>query len=141
MWQFQRGLTSCLFLLLSGFAFSVATARHWASHLSPSRALVRRLRRFALFIALGYAMRIPVAPLRAMASASDAAWRTLLAVDVLQLIGVTFIAVQLLVIASRSRRVFSGVAIALALALTFAAPAIWSTNWEPSLPRAIAPYP
>ena len=140
VWQFQRGLTSCLFLLLSGFAFSVATARHWTSHLSPSRALFRRLRRFALFIALGYAMRIPVAPLRAMAGASDAAWRTLLAVDVLQLIGVTFIAVQLLVMASRSRRVFSGVAITLALALTFAAPAIWSTNWEPSLPRAIATY-
>jgi acyltransferase len=31
-WQFQRGLTSALFLMLSGFAFSVATGRHWTSH-------------------------------------------------------------------------------------------------------------
>ena len=74
-WQFQRGLTSCLFLLLSGFAFSVATARHWATHLTLSPVLFKRLRRFALFIALGYAMRVPVAPLRAMATAPDAAWR------------------------------------------------------------------
>ena len=62
MWQFQRGLTSCLFLLLSGFAFSVATTRHWASHLADLLALVKRLRRFVLFIALGYAIRVPVAP-------------------------------------------------------------------------------
>src|SRR3954462_13318971 len=32
VWTFQRGLTSCLFLLLSGFAFSIATARHWVLH-------------------------------------------------------------------------------------------------------------
>lgn len=50
VWQFQRGLTSCLFLLLSGFAFSIATTRHWASHLAPSPALLKRVRRFALFI-------------------------------------------------------------------------------------------
>jgi len=56
VWQFQRGLTSCLFLLLSGFAFSIATARHWTTHLSVSRAFVRRTRRFSLFVLLGYAL-------------------------------------------------------------------------------------
>jgi len=44
VWQFQRGLTSCLFLLLSGFAFSIATARHWTLHVTPSPAFVRRTR-------------------------------------------------------------------------------------------------
>ena len=39
VWQFQRGLTSCLFLLLSGFAFSIATARRWSTPWSsPSQA-------------------------------------------------------------------------------------------------------
>ena len=33
IWQFQRGLKSSLFLLLGGFAFSIATSRHWSSHL------------------------------------------------------------------------------------------------------------
>ena len=139
-WQFQRGLTSCLFLLLSGFAFSVATARHWATHLTFSRALFKRLRRFLLFIALGYAMRVPIAPLRAMATAPDWAWRTLLGVDVLQLIGVSFVGVQFLVMVSRSRRVFSAIAVALALAITFVAPAVWSTDWSANLPRAVAAY-
>ena len=89
IWQFQRGLTSCLFLLLSGFAFSIATARHWSSHLTISPALLRRIRRFLMFVLIGYAMHAPVAPLSRMST--DADWRAFLGVDVLQLIGVTFI--------------------------------------------------
>src|ERR671935_654902 len=54
LWVFQRGLTSCLFLLLSGFAFSIATSRHWQSHVRPSRAVAKRLGRFSLFVVLGY---------------------------------------------------------------------------------------
>ena len=61
LWVFQRGLTSCLFLLLSGFAFSIATSRHWPSHIRPSRAVVKRLVRFSLFILLGYALHFPAA--------------------------------------------------------------------------------
>ena len=60
IWTFQRGLTSCLFLLLSGFAFSIATARHWAVHIRVSPAILKRARRFALFIVLGYALHFPV---------------------------------------------------------------------------------
>jgi uncharacterized membrane protein len=140
IWQFQRGLTSCLFLLLSGFAFSVATARHWSSHLSISPSVFKRVRRFALFVLLGYAMRIPVAPLSRMASATDAEWRTLAGVDVLQLIGVTFLAVQLLVMLTRSRRVFGAAAIALALATTLAAPWAWSAAWPARMPAVLAAY-
>ena len=60
IWQFQRGLTSSLFLLLGGFAFSVATTRHWASHIRWSPAIVKRVRRFGLFILLGYALGVNV---------------------------------------------------------------------------------
>src|SRR5919204_4955693 len=49
LWVFQRGLTSCLFLLLSGFAFSIATSRRWTHHVKMSPALVRRTRRFLWF--------------------------------------------------------------------------------------------
>ena len=42
VWIFQRGLTSTLFLLLSGFAFSIATGRHWSSHGQLSWAVLRR---------------------------------------------------------------------------------------------------
>src|SRR5215471_5133560 len=100
VWQFQRGLTSCLFLLLSGFAFSIATARHWAAQITLSAAQLKRLRRFSLFMLLGYSLRIPVTPITRLHGASAEQWQAFLSVDVLQLIGATFIGVQLMVLAS-----------------------------------------
>lgn len=140
VWQFQRGLTSCLFLLLSGFAFSIATARHWSSHLSLSPVVFRRLRRFALFVVLGYVMHLPLAPISRMASATDTEWRAFLAVDVLQLIGVTFILVQGLVLACRSRRVFGALALVFSVALILTAPRAWLVDWSAWLPRGLAAY-
>jgi uncharacterized membrane protein len=140
VWQFQRGLTSGLFLLLSGFAFSIATTRHWASHLAPSPALLKRIRRFALFIFLGYAVRFPIPSLFGLGHATDAEWRQLIGVDVLQLIGVTFLAVQALVMISRSRRVFSILAVTLALVLTMLAPWAWSVEWSQRTPAWLAAY-
>jgi uncharacterized membrane protein len=140
VWEFQRGLTSALFLLLSGFAFSVATTRHWISHIRPSLALVKRLRRFGLFILLGYALHFPVRRFAELATATDQQWRAFLSVDVLQLIGVTFLAVQLLVLIVQSRRVFMVVAFALAAVLVAVSPAMWRIDWTGKLPLAIASY-
>jgi len=139
-WEFQRGLTSALFLLLSGFAFSIATSRHWASHITPSFALVKRLRRFGLFILLGYALHFPVRRFAMLADATDQQWRAFLSVDVLQLIGVTFVAVQLLVLIVQSRRVFMAAAFILAAVVIGAAPAVWRTDWTGALPLAVASY-
>src|SRR4029453_735961 len=106
IWNFQRGLTSSLFLLLSGFAFSIATSRRWGSHQSFSPAVFKRTRRFALFLLLGYAIHFPVPRFSMLATLTDEQWRWFLQVDVLQLIGATFLIVQLLVLVVRSRRGF-----------------------------------
>src|SRR5688572_23886709 len=71
VWLFQRGLTSSLFLLLSGFAFSIATTRHWNSHLRLSDTVVKRLRRFGLLILLGYGLHFPVARFVLMSTATE----------------------------------------------------------------------
>jgi uncharacterized membrane protein len=139
-WVFQRGLTSALFLLLSGFAFSVATARHGPAHVRFSGALLKRLRRFALFIVLGYALHFPVPRFVELATATDQQWRSFLAVDVLQLIGVTFVAVQALVMIVRTRRAFMIAAFVLAAAVIGAAPAVWRVDWSQTLPLAVASY-
>ncbi len=140
VWTFQRGLTSSLFLLLSGFAFSIATTRHWPAHVRLSAAVLKRVRRFAFFIVLGYALHFPVDHFADLTSMSDERWRSFLAIDVLQLIGVTFIGVQLLVLLVRSRRVFMAVAFALAIVMIAVTPAMWSTDWTRSCPLAIAAY-
>ena len=140
IWQFQRGLTSSLFLLLGGFAFSVATTRHWTSHLRWSPVVARRLRRFGLFVVLGYALHLPASRFSAMLSVDESKWRAFLAVDVLQLIGVSFIAIQLLVLVVRSRRVFMLVSLGLATAIVLVTPAIWESEWTRRLPPFAAAY-
>jgi uncharacterized membrane protein len=140
IWQFQRGLTSSLFLLLGGFAFSIATTRHWASHVHLSSAVVKRIRRFGLFILLGYALHAPVSQLAQLPSVPDDRWRTFLAVDVLQLIGVTLVLVQLLVMAARTRVAFMIASLVLAAAAIVATPFVWTIDWAATLPLAVAAY-
>ena len=140
IWVFQRGLTSALFLLLSGFAFSIATTRHWPAHVRLSGALLKRLRRFVLFIVLGYALHFPVPRYAELATATEQQWRSFLAVDVLQLIGVTFVAVQALVVMVRTRRAFMVATFILAAVAIGMAPAMWRVDWSQMLPLVLASY-
>ena len=140
VWTFQRGLTSALFLLLAGFAFSIATARHWTTHLIVSGPFLARARRFATFVLLGYALHVPVRPVWNVRTMAEPQWRSLLAVDVLQLIGTTLIGVQLLVLLSRSRSVFMAASFAAAVGIIAAAPFMWGTDWTTRLPFSLAAY-
>jgi uncharacterized membrane protein len=134
VWQFQRGLTSSLFLILSGFAFSIATGRHWASHIHVTPAWWRRVRRFAWFVFLGYSLHSPVGRAVDYKYATAEAWRTFWAVDVLQLIGVTFITVQCLVLLTRTRQRFTAAAVAIAVVFVALSPLSWATDWSQWLP-------
>ena len=139
-WQFQRGLTSCLFLLLSGFAFSVATTRHWTVHVQLSPQLLRRTRRFAMFVALGYALHFPVRHIVQLEGATTEQWRSFLDVDVLQLIGMTFLIVQALVLLTRTRRAFAVAASVLAFVVVLATPFAWAADWQQLVPPSAAAY-
>ena len=140
IWTFQRGLTSSLFLLLSGFAFSIATVRHWPSHLRISRSVLNRARRFSLFVVLGYALHFPVPKIAELWTVDDGRWRAFLSVDVLQLIGVSFIFVQFLVLLTRSRQALTVVALILASAVVLATPALWGVDWPARLPLWASSY-
>ncbi len=139
-WLFQRGLTSCLFLLLSGFAFSVATSRRWQTPAAQPARVWRRVRRFAGFVALGYALHFPVHSVAALATATSERWRTFLVVDVLQVIGVTFLLVQGLVMLARTRRAFAMATLVLCVAVVAATPFAWRTDWLRVVPLPLAAY-
>ena len=140
IWTFQRGLTSGLFLLLAGLAFSVATSRHWPAHTHVSGALLKRLRRFVILIVLGYSLHFPVSHLADFATATDQQWRRLFAVDVLQMIGVTFMVVQALVMATRTRRAFTIAVLVVAAAMVVATPTVRDIDWVPLLPLSLVAY-
>lgn len=92
LWQSARGLTSVAFLFLAGVGFAFAT-RTERGRSRPART--RRLRRAALLIGLGYAMRAPfLALVVGDAAAQSAALSQAVVVDVLQCIGVTLLALE-----------------------------------------------
>jgi len=140
VWAFQRGLTSGFFLLLAGLAFSVATSRHWAAHTRLSGSLLKRLRRFVILIVLGYSLHFPVAHLADLATATDQQWRELFAVDVLQMIGVTFIGVQALVMVARTRRAFTVAVLVAAAAIVVVTPTVRDIDWVPLAPLSLVAY-
>ncbi len=137
---FLRGLTSCTFLFLSGFAFSVASSRYWDAQGRLSRRLLVRLRRFAFFVALGYAMRFPVDRVAHVRFLSPQAWETFLTVDILQCIGVTLVGLQLLIVVVRRERRFAAAAAAFAVLVVLATPLAWRVDWRGRLPLVVAAY-
>jgi uncharacterized membrane protein len=139
-WNFQRGLTSALFLLLAGFAFSVATTRHWTTHVALSAAFFKRVRRFALFVLLGYSLHFPVPHYSELPGTTPAQWQSFVAVDVLQLIGVTLIAIQVLVLVTQTRRVFMLASFLVAAIVIAVSPTMWRTDWTALVPLPIAAY-
>ena len=140
IWNFQRGLTSSLFLLLSGFAFSVATSRRWGAHQRLSPAVFKRARRFGLFLLLGYAIHFPVPRFSMLATLTDEQWRSFFQVDVLQLIGATFLIVQVLVLIVRSRRLFTVAVFGLGVAVLAFTHPVWAIDWWQRLPAWLAAY-
>jgi uncharacterized membrane protein len=127
LWQFQRGMTAPLFLLLSGFVFSLVTGRHWEAHLHPGAPVARRVARFTTYIALGYLIHFPAGSLSGLADVSPARWRMFAAVDVLQLIGVSLLMLQ-------------GLALGVAVAVVALTPAVWLATWTAAAPVGVAAY-
>ena len=140
VWMFQRGLTSCLFLTLSGFVFSVATTRRWHNHLAPSWAMVSRARRFVFFMLLGYAMRVPARGVMNWRFVTPEGWQSFLGVDVLQLIGVMLLLLQALVMIARTPWAFGVVSFVGFFAVVLVTPLAWAVNWPAHVPLSVASY-
>ena len=139
-WLFLRGLTSRLFLLLAGFAFTVATSRHWDENRRVSTRTLRRVGRFLFFILLGYSMRFPVAHLRDLAFLRPEHWRYFLTVDILQCIGAGLLLLQLLVFVARTRTRFIAATAGLCLVVVAATPLAAGIDGTGTVPVGLAAY-
>lgn len=137
VWTFLRGLTPTTFTFVSGFALSLV-ALHHSRRERDEAAATRRLRRFAFFLVVGYAMHFPAANLTGLAMLTDADWRLFTTVDVLHCIAVTLTVLQLLAMRVRAPRTFMLLTGSLAALLCLLTPLAW--RWTPPLPMALAAY-
>jgi uncharacterized membrane protein len=137
VWTFFRGLTPTTFTLVSGFALSLV-ALHVSRRESASASGARRLRRFAFFLILGYALHYPAANLRGLTQLTEGDWRLFTSVDVLQCIAVTLAVLQLVALGIRDVRRFLFVSAALAAAFCLLTPPVWT--WSSTLPVPLTAY-
>lgn len=135
-WLFCRGFTAPTFMMLAGFSFALATVKRWQDHIVVGSPVWKRLRRFAFFVLLGYSMRIPVHSLRDFRWVTPDGWQMFLQMDVLQTIGLTLIALELMVVAFGNKKIFAIVSGTLALLVAFGAPLAWNSGIFNSLPLA-----
>lgn len=139
-WLYLRGLTSCTFLFLSGAAFSLTALKHWDDQGHFSARSFKRVRRLAFFLALGYFIRFPMGHFRDLPYATLERWRSFFAVDVLQNVAVTLLALQVLIGLSRSPRRFAVACGALAAALVGLTPIVHAIDWTGRLPLLLSSY-
>ena len=138
-WTYVRGLTASTFLLVSGFAFGLVALRH-APILSRRTPARRRCRRGLLLVVCGYALHFPASNVWQLPSVSTDAWRSFLAVDVLQTIGITIICLQAIALVFPQPRQFSMATVAVAMLVCLWTPEVWAVRWSESGLTAIAPY-
>jgi len=139
-WLFLRGLTAPMFLLLAGFSFTVVTTRRWDENSDFAALPWRRLTRFAMFIAIGYLMHMPVRSLADLPRVDAAGWQNWLQVDVLQCVGLTLMLLQILVLLAKTPARFATVTLGLGSLVVLITPLAWSAKWIGHLPAGLAAY-
>ena len=140
VWLYLRGLTSCTFLMLSGFSFSLATTRRWSEFQVPGRRVIRRLGRYLLLLALGYGMRFPARSISGLSTISTAQWQTFAVVDVLQLIAVVLTLLQVGVWLLRTPGKFMIWSFAAAVAVVILTPVVSRLALAQGLPVFLGAY-
>ena len=106
-YQFVRGITSALFLMVSGCSFVVASFRHWDEYTRWSPKLWGRVRRIALIYFLGYALHMWAPTLfNAWTTWTPDYWVTFLQFDILQNIATGLLVLHLVVLVGRDRERF-----------------------------------
>ncbi len=141
LYDFARGFTAPVFLVLSGFAFAVSTERRWAEYIRPSVVVGKRLLKIALLVAIGYALHLPFFSLgKIMLNTTPDEYARFCQVDVLQCVAGGVLLLQLLTFLSRTPRRFALMAFLAGSLITFVTPLVWTTDFGAFLPRWLIPY-
>jgi len=124
--NYVHGFTAPMFLFAAGLAFAITTFRRWDEHRVPSRAVGKRLERYALLLAIGYALQIPGLSLgRLLSPESPGELARILKVDALHHIGLVLLVMEGLVLVLQRKVRLALVAGVGGLAAVLAAPAVW----------------
>ncbi len=131
-WSFMRGTTSVVFLFASGLSYYIATLTRFDSFKGSPVNRLRRVRRAAWLVTVGYLLQLYPSMVTARGAAAATAWRRLWRVDVLHCIGASLLLLHF--VAARASSARQVVACCSLLAPMFLLLAPWadgisSTGW------------
>jgi uncharacterized membrane protein len=141
LYDFARGFTAPVFLVLSGFAFAIATERRWNEYTGPSVFLMKRFFRILMLVAIGYALHFPFFSLgKILFNTTPEEYARFYQVDVLQCVAAGVLLLQALVLVCRTPRRFAATALGAGALVTVMTPLVWNTDFGPLLPPFLPPY-
>lgn len=136
-----RGFTAPLFLFVSGFAFSVATERKWATYLSLSTPTLKRFGNIVLLLIIGYALHSPFFSLnKILFEANLQEYMQFFQVDVLHCVAISLLLLHLIIFVTRTPRAFALSTLGVAAAIIVATPIVWSVDFAPLISSVLSPY-
>jgi uncharacterized membrane protein len=122
VYDFLRGLVSVAFMLASGVAFHLTTVARIGSGALEREATAKRVRRMLEIIAIGYLLRFPLGAWSDDPDLVRRSWDRFAQIDVLQLIGVSLLALEVVAHVLRDRRRVEIAVIVLAVIVLAVAP-------------------
>jgi uncharacterized membrane protein len=140
VWHFMRGMTAPIFLFTAGTVFTYLF-RLVKIPFNDNPRVLKGIKRSLLLVALGYLLRYPTPTIVDFSGVSDLSWTIFLAVDVLQLIGISLFFIILLAYLSEKIRSNDYLIFGAAAVLFFAIyPLFERIEWLNIFPHFIASY-
>ncbi len=139
VWNFLRGFTAQVFLIVSGIVSVFANKRLDNGKLKPG-TFKRRVNLALILIALGYLFAFPANKIWDLFFIDNSYLVSLFRANILQLIGVSLFFVVLLYRLTRNDKTLSWIALTIALIISGLSPFVHQVNWFNYLPEFIASY-
>lgn len=133
-----RGLTAPLFLFVSGFAFVIASDKHWLELRRPGPRLWARAKRVGLLLALGTLIQMPRWKGALFIDFTLEEWKYVLRSGVLHIAALSLLTAHLLLSLARTKRQFALFALGLGLGIFGLARVMTSAPWMDALPLPLA---
>ncbi|MGH8103123.1 MAG: hypothetical protein ACREJQ_01215 [bacterium] len=132
-----HGVTAPAFLFAAGFVFVISSVPKWHELQTWNAAVRKRLLRLLAVVGFGYALHLPYFSAYKIAThATPQEWRNFLGMDILQCIGLSLIACQLLLMFLKTEKRVFWVSLALAVIFIGFAPALGRhgvVSWMPAV--------
>lgn len=139
IWEFFRGLTAPVFLVVSG-AVQVFANKRDSNGAITTTVIRKRFTMALILLGIGYFLVFPASKLYHLLVMPWTSWQHFFQINILQLIGITLLFVLLLFVIIRNTKVLGYTSLALSILVFAFTPTVHLYDWFSVLPEYIAPY-